>query len=151
MECCCLWIERCKGCHKSRVALSLKKRLLQFVWDWVPRLWVSRRGRRQVPGGPWLHLAWHLLCMRCKWIHFCKATLFLAFLLLCRYWLKVIWDLVCCGTFSSWNHLCVCGVFLQVCCTSLEGGTFFSKKDKPLCKKHAHTLKIWILTFPYSF
>jgi len=39
--------------------------------------------------------------------------------------------------------VCVC-VFIvhQVCCTTLEGQTFFSKKDKPLCKKHAHTLKI---------
>ncbi|XP_075881787.1 PDZ and LIM domain protein 5-like isoform X6 [Nelusetta ayraudi] len=38
-----------------------------------------------------------------------------------------------------WHDNCfVCAV----CCTSLEGQTFFSKKDKPLCKKHAHTLKI---------
>uniref|UniRef100_A0A3Q3MJA6 PDZ and LIM domain 5a n=1 Tax=Mastacembelus armatus TaxID=205130 RepID=A0A3Q3MJA6_9TELE len=39
----------------------------------------------------------------------------------------------------TWHDTCfVCAV----CCTSLEGHTFFSKKDKPLCKKHAHTLKI---------
>lgn len=31
---------------------------------------------------------------------------------------------------------------LQVCSVSLEGQTFFSKKNKPLCKKHANTLKI---------
>ncbi|XP_049434645.1 PDZ and LIM domain protein 5a isoform X3 [Epinephelus fuscoguttatus] len=39
----------------------------------------------------------------------------------------------------TWHDTCfVC----TVCCTNLEGQTFFSKKDKPLCKKHAHTLKI---------
>ncbi|KAM9360290.1 PDZ and LIM domain protein 5a [Symphorus nematophorus] len=39
----------------------------------------------------------------------------------------------------TWHDTCfVCAV----CCTALEGQTFFSKKDKPLCKKHAHTLKI---------
>lgn len=51
------------SCH---AALSTK-RLLQFVWDWLPWLWVPRWGWRQVPGGPWLHLAWHLLCLCCKW------------------------------------------------------------------------------------
>ncbi|CAG08414.1 unnamed protein product, partial [Tetraodon nigroviridis] len=38
----------------------------------------------------------------------------------------------------TWHDTCfVCAV----CSKALEGQTFFSKKDKLLCKKHAHTLK----------
>ncbi|KAM5285727.1 PDZ and LIM domain protein 5 isoform 17-T21 [Hipposideros larvatus] len=37
----------------------------------------------------------------------------------------------------TWHDTCfVC----SICCESLEGQTFFSKKDKPLCKKHAHSV-----------
>ncbi|XP_067324698.1 PDZ and LIM domain protein 5 isoform X2 [Anolis sagrei] len=39
----------------------------------------------------------------------------------------------------TWHDTCfVC----SICCDSLEGQTFFSKKDKPLCKKHAHSVNI---------
>ncbi|XP_030625098.1 PDZ and LIM domain protein 5b [Chanos chanos] len=39
----------------------------------------------------------------------------------------------------TWHDTCfVC----MVCSTNLEGQAFFSKKDKPLCKKHAHTVNI---------
>ncbi|XP_040012980.1 PDZ and LIM domain protein 5b isoform X2 [Xiphias gladius] len=39
----------------------------------------------------------------------------------------------------TWHDSCfVC----TVCSTNLEGQPFFSKKDKPLCKKHAHTVNI---------
>lgn len=39
----------------------------------------------------------------------------------------------------TWHDTCfVC----TVCCASLEGQPFFSKKDKPLCKKHAHSVNI---------
>uniref|UniRef100_A0A3Q4GG96 PDZ and LIM domain 5b n=2 Tax=Neolamprologus brichardi TaxID=32507 RepID=A0A3Q4GG96_NEOBR len=39
----------------------------------------------------------------------------------------------------TWHDTCfVC----TVCSTNLEGQAFFSKKDKPLCKKHAHTVNI---------
>ncbi|XP_051907729.1 PDZ and LIM domain protein 5b [Hippocampus zosterae] len=39
----------------------------------------------------------------------------------------------------TWHDTCfVCAV----CTANLEGQAFFSKKDKPLCKKHAHTVNI---------
>lgn len=39
----------------------------------------------------------------------------------------------------TWHDTCfVC----SVCCANLEGQTFFSKKEKLLCKKHAHTVNI---------
>lgn len=39
---------------------------------------------------------------------------------------------------------------LQVCCTNLEGQAFFSKKDKVLCKKHAHSVNIWSAPLVWS-
>ncbi|XP_038648695.1 PDZ and LIM domain protein 5a isoform X4 [Scyliorhinus canicula] len=39
----------------------------------------------------------------------------------------------------TWHDTCfVCAV----CCANLEGQTFFSKKEKLLCKKHAHAVNI---------
>ncbi|CAN9504267.1 unnamed protein product [Ophioblennius macclurei] len=39
----------------------------------------------------------------------------------------------------KWHDTCfVC----TVCSTNLEGQAYFSKKDKPLCKKHAHTINV---------
>ncbi|KAM9306191.1 PDZ and LIM domain protein 5b isoform 3-T3 [Pholidichthys leucotaenia] len=39
----------------------------------------------------------------------------------------------------TWHDTCfVC----SVCSTNLEGQAFFSKKDKPLCKKHAHAVGV---------
>lgn len=39
-------------------------------------------------------------------------------------------------------HLMLVCSLSQVCHVNLEGQPFYSKKDKPLCKKHAHAINV---------
>lgn len=114
----------------------------------MPRLWVPHWGWRQVPGSPGSHLAWQLLCLRCKYNYCYLHVPFFRFHT--KECVHVAKDFLSGIMVVLLLCVCVLSVFSQVCCTSLEGQTFFSKKDKPLCKKHAHTLKIWVMTFPHS-
>lgn len=102
-------------------------RLLQPVWDKLPRLRLPHRGRRQIPRGFRVHLAWHLLCV-CGRSSPNPPTL------------PPSHPPAAASEFRINKRVCLSP---QVCSANLEGQAFFSKKDKALCKKHAHTVNIW--------
>ena len=116
-----------KKLYKQNKHLCYSLRLLHHVWVHLPRLWLPHRGGGQVPGCFRSHLARHLLCVCGR----CRRQLH------SQQGLKI--------RQHSVNNNTALSLFLspQVCSTSLEGQAFFSKKDKPLCKKHAHTVNIW--------
>lgn len=52
---------------------------------------------------------------------------------------------LCCPESSTVKIICTTLqylLYLQVCHVNLEGQPFYSKKDKPLCKKHAHAINV---------
>lgn len=121
----------------------------------MPRLWLQDWCGRPLPRGAGLQLAWHLLCLRCKsfWdIGSTQKTLFWTFCTTQHYWetlgamnpnvsLQEVKN-----TQINFDVCNPCFLSVQICHINLEGKTFFSKKDKPLCKSHAFT-PVWSSAF----
>lgn len=124
----------------SLVYADIQSRLLSFSWTVsvtrlyctlqhkVPWLWLPSWGRRQIYWSSWPHMAWYLLCLCGRF----KISL-----------LKhlPIWFIYNSAPSLNYDSMHFCPD-IQVCHVNLEGQPFYSKKDKPLCKKHAHAINV---------